>query len=171
MNPYFKIFKTTNAFIQHIKPRLFEVSFDSRSLTAEGSFLQNWGLHPSAPGSVVILWYSTRVRLWRLSVPSSTFPSPLVSYSNSLGSSSNNNHVCDLYTALWTPPSFAISLCDSCALYFLLAFVLTGHRSDAYDRVGVGSCKWTLRSWIKLWRQFLVPSLTFSPRNVWILSS
>lgn len=66
MNPYFKAYKTTNAFAQHRKPQSFDVSFDSCSKTTEGSFRKTFrGLHQFSQGPLIILWHSSRILFWR----------------------------------------------------------------------------------------------------------
>lgn len=112
VNPYFKTFKTTNAFTQHRKPQLFEVSFDSCRLTAKGSFLQNFlrssSVFPRAYCNPLIFNYSPLLKnlvchhllsllffllLWRTTL---TLPDPHPTIT-----------MCVIFIWLWTLPSFA----------------------------------------------------------------
>lgn len=88
MNPYFKAYKTTNAFAQHRKPQSFDVSFDSCSETAEGSFRKTFrGLHQFSQGPLIILCIQVEFSFEELSGSSPSFPSTfLSSWVNSLNS-------------------------------------------------------------------------------------
>lgn len=100
MYPDFETFKTTNAFAQHRKPQLFEVWFDSCSMTIKGSFLHqflrsSWSFEFSQRPTIV-LWYSNATLFWRTyCVVLSTFPSSVICF-NFARCLSNHSHVCDL---------------------------------------------------------------------------
>ena len=181
MNPYFKTFKTTNAFTQHRKPQLFEVSFDSCRLTAKGSFLQNFlrssSVFPRAYCNPLIFNYSSLLKnlvchhllsllffllLWQTTL---TLPEPHPTIT-----------MCVIFIWLWTLPSFArfaISLrisvhCISSLFSFYPDWPPYWHLWQCHigRDVWVGNREWTLHLWIKLWWQFLFSSLTLRTRNV-----